>query len=183
MTTSAFISNGQNVPQPAHGNPAWAQSLLCAETVVKSLYEKVFKECLLERGVTAWYEPRNWVLGPFVGKTITYKPDFITDLTLNGRQVILETHPMAANTKDQLNNDLFKFSRFKAQFGNKFYLIMASDLSEVVINFRSRIPLSDSVHEYWEMPYIRLSDTTGMSEAQAKEIVRSHIDGLLRRAR
>ncbi len=160
-----------------------SETLLRAETLVKSMYEEAFKECLLDLGVRSYYEPFHLWVGPYHGRELTYTPDFLTDLSLNGRHVLLEPHPLRLSKHNRIHNDLSKFERFKLRYGKEFYFVLASDMDYDVIHHRSRMSLSKFSDEYWEIPHIWQDDTGWLCKQQVKETVHSRLEMLLRKAR
>jgi hypothetical protein len=164
-------------------NSARAEALLRAETPVKSMYEEAFKECLLDLGVRSYYEPFHLWVGPYHGRDLTYTPDFLTELSLNGRQVLLEPHPLRLSKHYRIHNDISKFEKFKSMYGKRFYFILASDICDETIHHRSRTPISKFADEYWEVPHIWQDDTGWLCKQQVKETVHSRLEMLLRKAR
>ena len=162
-------------------NGTRAEALLRAETLVKSDYEKAFKECLLDMGVKSYYEPFSPGSG-LSTEGIHHTPDFLTDLTINGRQVLLEPHPLRLSRHHRIYNDIVKFERFKSKFGQRFYFVLASDLCDETIHYRSRKPVSKFADEYWEVPHIWQDDTGWLCMQEVKETVHSRLEMLLRRA-
>ena len=163
-------------------NSLRGEALLRTETAVKSAYEEIFKECLLDLGVKSYYEPFSLWVGPCHGGDLTYTPDFLTELSLNGRQVLLEPHPLRLSKHHRIHNDIMKFEKFKSKYGGRFYFILASDLCDDTIHERARTPLYKFSDEYWEVPHIWHDSTGWLCEQQVKETVHSHLEMLLRKA-
>ncbi len=153
---------------------------LRAATVVKSPYEQAFKECLLELGVKSYYEPfRLWVGSR---QTITYTPDFVTELSIDGRRVIIEPHPMGGGAYYRMHRDLHKFRGFESKYRCAYYLVLASDFSEETLRRNTGMPLRAFTDEYWQIPHIIPGDSNGHSPATVKEIALGHMEVLLRKA-
>ncbi len=156
--------------------------VLSAQTEIKSVYENAFKGCLLEFGIGSSYEPFSFVVGHYLDKTITYTPDFLTELTVKNRRVILEPHPMRYMDRERMYMDLTKFNLFKKNYREAFYLIVASDLDKPVMDSKAgiRVSLSDSLDEYWTIS--RVNATSG-DDYSTKRDISSHLKNLVKRLR
>ncbi len=147
---------------------------LLQDTKVKSEYEKLFKTRLLALGVQVDYEPFSLLVGKNDGRGITYTPDFVTNLEINGKQVIIEPHCMLYHPLGAIKAEVTKLKMFKQAYKNRFYLVIASDMSLEVLKFRVETDLNRVIDEYWETPQNR-----PLERATIKE----KLEGLIRRAK
>lgn len=151
---------------------------LSSRTPIENVHERIFRDCLIDLGIRASYEPfRLYLRGNAKGST-AYKPDFVTNLSVNGRLVILEPHLMKGGTVGRILDDINKFVEFKSIYKEVFYLVVASDLNDFALKFRTSVPLKSYLDEYWEIPG-KIGNDKEMS--LAKGVVKSHLEGLLTR--
>ncbi len=146
---------------------------LVQETKMQSGYEEVFKSVILELGLRVDYEPFSLRLGNFAGREMIFTPDFVTDLTMDGRQVIIDPHGMHNHERDEIIRELARFRLFGSIYKKRFYFIMASDLGTQALKLRTGATLGSVIDEYWETPVDR---------TLTKASVRERFDLLLRRA-
>jgi hypothetical protein len=154
-------------------------SLLTAKTTVKSASEEACKWSLLEHGVVAYYEVHTF---PISDGVHAYLPDFTIELTVNGRQVILEPHGFpsgiyasrSAQRAISERNRAYtsKIGMFHKEYGSDLYLILISDH-----HGRSLAKIAD---EYWQIPI--MSAHPAASYRAGKRRLDAQLDGLIRRS-
>lgn len=85
--------------------------------------ERFVAEELEKRKISFDYEPIEFKLSTTPGEPPTYKPDFILDVNIDGKKIILEPH---GNWKreDRVTNFVRKLSFFKKRYGENFILIL-----------------------------------------------------------
>lgn len=148
---------------------------LSEKTVVKSIYEMVFKECLLEMGIGASYESFAVSVDAGRDRWQTYLPDFIIEKTLSGRNVVLEPHDVLRRTRAEVLLAIGKYTDFKQRYGSTLYFVLASDVDARLLERASGMPICRLSDEYWRLP------TTRCGLGPIKRGVRSHLDSLMRR--
>ncbi len=164
---------GIDVVRPQHRPDIAEEKLLRKDTDVKSQYEQALKEVMLEMEITAYYEPLTFKLK---GNDI-YPPDFITTLTVGGRQVVFETHNLHSDKEDndrlKLRGDRYKLrmSNFRKNFGQFFYFVIIES-NDGVTNFPSTelkpvsiVPFREPkgitakyADEHWHMPRVKTEE-------------------------
>lgn len=132
------------------------KDILRSNTETKGQYEKAMKELLIELNLLAWYEAIHFEV-PKTGQTKSnvtdmYPPDFITNLFVGGKQVIIELHGA-----DQ--QYFARIGRWRQQHGDRFYYILVKscldNASEVAVQVGKTGEHGEQVDEYWTMPKIR----------------------------
>ncbi len=133
------------------------RSILRSETVVHGQYEKAFKGLLLELNLTVWYEGITFE----INKTDKYPPDFVTNLFVGGKQVIIELH----HANQQY---LARMGRFRELYGDRFYYILVKSCPEGIMGTSVEVGKNGShgeqVDEFWIMPSVRESGRNGYSD-------------------
>lgn len=145
---------------------------LTPNTEMKSWYEEVFKNSLLKLRINADYEPFSLLVGRHLRRDITYTPDFVTDLEIKGRRVIVEPHGMQFQSLKKIDRMMAKLKFFRNGYKNHFYLIMASDLAYECLKLRSISDPREVIDEYWE---------TNSDKASTESDVTNRLHELLRR--
>ncbi len=138
---------------------------LSIDTKVKTDYEKMFKSLFLELDIRVYYEPFSLLVRKSEHREITFTPDFVTDLWVGGRNVLIEPHSMRYALQSSVIKDLKKLRSFREAFGDIFYLVVASDLAG---------DPEDAMDEYWETPREKRG-------GRARENIREKLRGLLLR--
>lgn len=144
------------------------KSLLRENTYVRGPYESSLKDVLLEMGIRSYYEPTDLE----IYRIGSYKPDFVTDMRMNGKRVILEPH--RTNGKHGGLSWNQKMLIVKDIYGCLFYFIHIN-------SWRVKRPLvlrfgeDKHVDERWNIPKI------GDPESW-KKIIKDDINELRRRA-
>ena len=150
------------------------RTLLSQKTDLKSGFETAFRESLEAFGIRAHYEPFRFSVTCGNWRT-QFTPDFVTDLRINGRRVLLEPHGMRMANSLKIDQDLTKFGKFLENYGRWFYLVVASNLPMEVIPFRIGHQPPKFADEYWfidrkehPIPNVRTHDANLLEEVQKK---------------
>lgn len=100
-----------------------------------SSFETFMAGVLKSIGVPFIYEKVSFTLHD--GKTgaqYRYTPDFITDLSVGGKPVVIETHGKQYFSE----KDMQKFSDFVRQYGSRYYLVIVTDIKPGQLNDRAQ---------------------------------------------
>jgi hypothetical protein len=141
---------------------------LSTETQTKSQYEEMIKKLLIERNILSYYE---LVTFP-VSKNRGYFPDFITNMFVDGRQVIIEPH---GNCNPKW---LDKMKAFKEEYGNIFYVIVISQIEEKELASRLNANIKPYMDEYWHIPHL---NGNPKNDRVVKSILESKMSEFIRR--
>ncbi len=161
--------------------PLLSMPVLTRETRVKSRYEEVFRTCLLEADISSSYEPFRFYLHKYSeGKEITYTPDFVTELTVNGKTVLLEPHPMRSMPRGQIVRDLSKFHSFMELAGKQYHLVLASDLPPGMLKQYVHFQGNRFFSEYWQIPHLPFSGDDQELYGAVRGYLRSMLQSLKR---
>lgn len=169
--------------RPTEINPAVKalnnDSVLAVGTEVKSRFERIFKRAILDLGISSCYEPYRFkVMVPNEQiQSITYTPDFVAELLVCGRQVILEPHSLLFQQRRDMHLSIRKYARFKEQWGSMFYLVLASDMEAGIIESIVQKPASAFSDEYWFIRHMEKAE-----EFRSASEVRMHLQDLVRRS-
>ncbi len=117
-------------------------TLLKPQTMVRSPYEAAVKEILLKRGMRAYYEPFILELAPH---TKSFNLDFLIDVKLDGRLVMLEPHHGRIEQQKRV--------MLGEAFGNLFYFVHINWGGTIFLDYNKRMK-----------PKNRVLDYTGMDE-------------------
>ena len=108
-------------------------------------------------GIISLHETTKFGLVNQNGEKFSYKPDFILGLEINGKIPVLEVHGHSVfQTKD-----FHKYSEFRRAYGDRFYSILASDLSPVQLNLLANAAGHDAVELADEIWYLLDLDNIG----------------------
>lgn len=93
-------------------------------TQFRNPYEVAVRDALESLGIGTYYKPfqSDQFTLPLAGHS-PYNPDFVVDLSQNGRRVVLEPHSRSSN-KDKRTIDNQKFKAARRTYGNIFYSVM-----------------------------------------------------------
>ncbi|MEM3626157.1 MAG: hypothetical protein QW144_01855 [Candidatus Micrarchaeaceae archaeon] len=145
------------------------KDLASKEIHTKNDYEAVFKDVLLEfkgNGVEAYYELFTFPLRNKKG----YLPDFTTNLTVNGKLVVIEEH---ASLDTEF---LEKIDEFRKSY--KIYMIVGTK-SPIEVHMNNECNVTNYMDEYW---YVPNNIKTSIDAKTSKEILRLYISGLIKKA-
>ncbi len=168
----------------AQSNPVRVLSFivpqLTHEMPLKSRYENLFRDCLLDAGIPTRYESLRFYLKEYnnIGNEITYTPDFISNLTVNGKIVLFEPHPMRFMGLGQIHRDVAKFHAFMELEEGNYHLIVASDINSMLLSTRINKDVSYFSSEYWEIPVIPMN----AENPETRAVIMNNLKELLRRA-
>ncbi len=119
------------------------------------VYEDALKEILLELGIRSYYEPLQFAIGHPRNKDDVWPPDFVTDLRVGGKRVIIETHNSVDGTYKA------RLQAFLEGHGESYYLIVLQSRKNFELPMEiSRDPV-DGINgnkyadEIWRLPGIR----------------------------
>ncbi len=121
---------------------------ISAKTSVTTGYEYAFMDCLRQHRIKTYYEPFIMHLN-VLHEVDHYVPDFVTELRVDGKRVIIEPHSMSTLTDDEIHIAVDKYHRFRLRYGDGFYLIIASTISKEALNSRMNNRLPAFCDEYW----------------------------------
>ncbi|MEM3296354.1 MAG: hypothetical protein QW696_00425 [Candidatus Micrarchaeaceae archaeon] len=141
---------------------------LTSETHMKNDYEAVFKDVLLEfkgNGVEAYYELFTFPLQNKRG----YLPDFTTNLTVDGKLVIIEEH---ASLDAEF---LEKIGEFRDRY--KIYMIVGTK-STVDVYTNQGLSMASYMDEFW---YVPNNIKANIEAKTSKDALRSHINELMKK--
>lgn len=147
---------------------------LSEDTAIKSMYELVFKDCLLERGIETGYESFRLNIDTRQDKWGVYLPDFITEKAVDGRWAVFEPHGLLRRPRKEEVADVQKFKAFLDRYGSVFHFIVASDVSESSILNRTGIAVVEFCNGYWRLP------SPSMGYECIKRVVEHNLDKLFR---
>jgi len=100
--------------------------------------ERFVAEGLVKRKIPFEYEPLEFRLSSIPGEPPTFKPDFILDIKIRGKKVILEPHGNWDNERNVIGF-IRKLSLFKKNYGEYFVLILIVP-NERFYHIRQKIP-------------------------------------------
>ncbi len=188
----ALLEGERNLPDPMWlprrdmlltSSPGFRQervsSLLTPKTDVKSPAEEACKWALLERGVVAYYEVHTF---PVSDGVHAYLPDFTLELTVNGKQVILEPHGFPSEVHMTKSAKRVVRKRKRAYLGKMgtFHEDYRSDLHLIIISNYNGKGLREVADEYWNIPII---NARPIESYRAGEIrLGQKLSGLIRRS-
>lgn len=175
------------------------EKLLRRDTGTKGVYEAALKNVLLkigiDIGISSYYEPVRLVLP---GREDPYIPDFLVDIEIRGRLVLLEPHP--SKTRPHWKR---RIRKARDLYGDYFYFIQVGRYT----GSRSFVRLAEdqtikTVDELWTLPMIRPDNWTStergpdrfrgvkigdqsflISSSEWESIATTHIEDLVRRAK
>jgi hypothetical protein len=157
---------------------------LTSETKMKSGYEELFKSCFLNLGMKVDYEPFSLVVGRYINTEITYTPDFVTDLRIRGKLVLIEPHGMKYHSHKQIAAQMIKLKLLRMAYPSMFYLVVASDLEPKTLRFRIMNDPWAIMNEYWEtqLPE-RGTMTRAREDAKIMTSITARLKDLVRRSK
>jgi predicted nuclease of restriction endonuclease-like RecB superfamily len=109
------------------------------DTKVKNMEEEAVKTALLDSGINSYYEYGEFALP----KNHAYLPDFITEMRVNGKQVVLEPH---GNVTVKY---LMKLHDFKKIYGFYVVVFLTRDPDR---NIGKGVNPKDYIDEFWAIP-------------------------------
>jgi predicted nuclease of restriction endonuclease-like RecB superfamily len=137
------------------------------DTKVKNQEEEAVKMALLDSGINSYYEYGEFALP----KNHAYLPDFITELRVNGKQVILEPH---GNVTGKY---LAKLNDFRNIYGFYVVIFLTRDPKR---NISNGVNPKNYVDEFWSMP--NLTNRNGDFKV-ATDIIKEKINFLIEKGK
>jgi hypothetical protein len=137
------------------------------ETNVKTKYEELFKQALLDCNIPTLYELTIFPVEDSKNGR-AYLPDFITAMFIEGRIVVIEPHAHFLIDLQYLE----KLDKFRKKYG--FYLILASDKPAEKLNIK--VSILNFVDDFW------LIEKYKYDEASVKKDIVDKINGLKQKA-
>ncbi|MGC9129313.1 MAG: hypothetical protein ACP5GB_00290 [Candidatus Micrarchaeia archaeon] len=138
-----------------------ASHKLKSETSVKTKYEELFKQALIDANIPAFYEVASFPVEE-VKNGRSYLPDFITALFIKGKEVVIEPHASPLIDIRYLE----KIDGFRKNFN--FYLVLVSDTQMEELNSRIGVEILNFVDAFW---FVEEENLSYRWEEKEKEVV------------
>lgn len=145
----------------------------------ESSFEKTVRDVFIDEKINFLYEPlkfRIHDLDKLKPWEYTYTPDFLLEMKVNGKVVIVE-----AKGRKYFDDSIFrKYSLFMKQYSDRFYFVIITDMPyDSISKGLGKLGNGSKIsNEIWNVNHIHQGDNWKEHEEEEKKFIKIKLDNL-----